>query len=455
MASFVAQWDKEKKEESEKGLLAEFLEYFGYFEEAGGKVTMPEEASNVQLMTVHAAKGLEFDHVFLFHLVRGAFPTRNRRPLISLPTELWKRPLLQGDFHLKEERRLFYVGLTRAKRTLTLCTISNDRQKPSPFVEELLKNNCPQLQWAMPAATPGGPPASPFQPGLPFAPRPFSRIPEWAAAPTAPDAENLSLSASGLETYLQCPLKYYYSHVWQVPVAPSAALRFGAIMHGAVKQLVDALARRPETVNAETIEAILREYWSPTGLWDPVQERKYREMGLQQLQGLWRTLSAARFDLLAQEKTFHLLWGGTRMVGRIDQINRIAEKDVELIEYKTGRPQTQREADRSRQLTIYAHACREVLGLAPVTIVLYNLSTQEALRTQRGPEDFRILEEEISQTCAGIAAGRFPPLPNYHCRYCDFRPICPAHEDSPGATESFATSSTLDLNGNETGTLLN
>ena len=121
-SEFVVCWDREK---SHTGLLDEFLEYFSYFEEAGGTINLPEgdddplrggvaqpdsagsarsesrqgtlwekaadrdSKGKVKLMTVHAAKGLEFEHVFLFHLVRRAFPIPNRRPLISLPIGLW------------------------------------------------------------------------------------------------------------------------------------------------------------------------------------------------------------------------------------------------------------------------------------------------------------------------------------------------------------------------------
>jgi len=146
-------------EPSATGLLGEFLEYFGYFEEAGGAITLPEDdekqswmeagpldgagetipdprqgvlweetadgsLGKVQLMTVHGAKGLEFEHVIVFHLLRGAFPTRRRTPLIVLPTPLWKGPLPQGDFHVEEERRLFYVALTRARSTLACLFVA-------------------------------------------------------------------------------------------------------------------------------------------------------------------------------------------------------------------------------------------------------------------------------------------------------------------------------------------
>ena len=174
---------------------------------------------------------------------------------------------------------------------------------------------------------------------------------------------------------------------------------------------------------------IVGQHWPSAGSADPVQERKYREMGCRQLEGLWQIIASQPFQLLHQEKTFHLVQAGIQLVGRIDQINRIAGPDVELIEYKTGRPQTQKEADQSRQITLYSQACRKELGLNPVRLTLHNLETQEAILTKRSPEDFRQLEEEIGEVSQGILAGEFTARPGYHCRYCDFRPICPSWED--------------------------
>ena len=462
LSDFISQWDQEK---SATGLLSEFLEYFGYFEEAGGAITLLEDdekpswmeagslegtgetipdprqgilweetvgdsLGKVQLMTVHGAKGLEFEHVIVFHLLRGAFPTRRRTPLIALPTSLWKGPLPQGDFHVEEERRLFYVALTRARSTLTLCTVSNDRQKPSAFLEELRGCQCPDLEWKRPppVSTPELA-ASPLRQSASQPRRRGSRIAEWAAAPQAPQAEELSLSASGLETYLECPLKYQYSHVWRIPLPPSPAMLFGSILHGAVKELVYVLTRCPEDSSQESIQALLDRHWNSSGFADSLQERKYRERGVRQLQGVWRIWSGRRLELLHQEKNFQFDWAGTRLIGRVDQIHRGEGQRVELIEYKTGRPQTQKEADSSLQLTIYAKACRDVLGLEPAELILFNLATQECLRTTRSPQDFQKVQQKVQQTAARIRAGEFPAQPGYHCGYCDFQPICPAHED--------------------------
>ena len=136
--------------------------------------------------------------------------------------------------------------------------------------------------------------------------------------------------------------------------------------------------------------------------------------------------------LLYQEMPFEIRLGGCKVVGRVDQIHRSEGGGVELVEYKTGALHTQKQADRSLQLTLYAKACGEVLGLELSALVLYNLATQEAIRTTRSEGDFTDLEKQVRETGRNILAGRFPPAPGYHCRFCAFRAICPAQEEAGG-----------------------
>lgn len=72
----------------------------------------------VNIMTVHSAKGLEFPVVFLVNLVNERFPSRDKSEQIPIPEDLIKETLPKGEFHIQEERRLFYVGITRAKDKL-------------------------------------------------------------------------------------------------------------------------------------------------------------------------------------------------------------------------------------------------------------------------------------------------------------------------------------------------
>src|SRR5579859_7908108 len=136
LTEFAKEW--EAKSETRK--LPEFLEYLDYFQQANETIALDDEAPGdaVQLMTVHGAKGLEFEQVYVLRVNSRAFPASERMPLFTFPVELMKEELPQGDFHTQEERRLFYVALTRAKERLTLTTLTEKRGKVPTFIEDIL-----------------------------------------------------------------------------------------------------------------------------------------------------------------------------------------------------------------------------------------------------------------------------------------------------------------------------
>ncbi|MCX5693685.1 MAG: UvrD-helicase domain-containing protein, partial [Candidatus Omnitrophica bacterium] len=96
----------------------------------------------VNILTIHKSKGLEFRVVFLVSLVQGKFPLPKRAQQIGLPDCLIKEVLPTGDFHTQEERRLFYVGMTRSKEELYLTSADDyggkRLRKVSQFVLEAL-----------------------------------------------------------------------------------------------------------------------------------------------------------------------------------------------------------------------------------------------------------------------------------------------------------------------------
>ena len=144
----------------------------------------------------------------------------------SFPPELMKEEKPQGDFQIQEERRLFYVALTRAKRQLTLSTIVNKRKKPSPFLDDFLMN--PQIQKLdavqstpkvqLPASEEAsGPTAASNDAARLFPPmtdnsRAYSRVALWAKAFHPPRPEPLQLSASAIDSYERCPMQYLFQH---------------------------------------------------------------------------------------------------------------------------------------------------------------------------------------------------------------------------------------------------
>jgi DNA helicase-2/ATP-dependent DNA helicase PcrA len=433
LAQFVREWQSK----SETAALPEFVEYLDYFVQAGGQINLEQESGDaVQLMTVHAAKGLEFDQVFVLRLTHRGFPMASRAAELEFPEALMKEELPKGDFHTQEERRLFYVAITRARERLTLTTVVHKRSRPSIFLEDILsipqaaRQNVEQAApVSAPAATRGAPAPAPllFEEGRNRA-RVYSRIAAWAEQFRPPVFEPLQLSASGIEAYQKCPQKYLFSYVWGLKGGPNAATTFGNVMHTTIRQFIAAL-RKGQKVDFAEVETIFRREWTSAGFEDRYQEELYLRDGIEQLRAFHASTMAAPPDVIALEKRFTIECdNGVQVMGRMDQVNRVGPGQVEIIDYKTGKPKLEKQAQKDLQLSIYALAAREVLEVAPVRLIYYNLQNNQCVSASR---EGRLLQEvrgTIQETAADIRAREFPARPGYLCKSCDFRFLCPAQE---------------------------
>jgi DNA helicase II / ATP-dependent DNA helicase PcrA len=440
LVEFVKEW--ERKNEAKQ--LRDFIEYLGYFDELDGDVHIEEELSEdaVQLMTVHAAKGLEFPHVFILRLSKSDFPSGARRPEFEFPPELMKEEQPKADFHIQEERRLFYVALTRAQKRLTLSTIVNRRKKPSPFLDDfLMKAEIQKTDVAQSAPKVDVPPSEEIAGPVPAAPDPtrlfpagpentraYSRVALWAKAFHPPRPEPMQLSASAIDAYDRCPMKYMFQYVWNIRGGPHAQMTFGNVMHATIREFVGETRKRGR-VPVEEVIAIYEREWSSAGFPDEYQEGEYRKAGREQLQAFHRSFTAAPPDVLHQEKAFELpLEHNVVVTGRMDQVNQLSESEIEIVDYKTGRPRDAKKAAEDLQLSIYALAAREVLELAPGRLVFYNLVNNEAVCSTRDGKSLAVTRARIAEVADRIRAGDFSAKPGFACGYCDYKPLCPAHE---------------------------
>jgi len=442
LETFVREWEKK----SESRGLPEFLSYLGYFEQAGGKVYLEEDppGDSVQLMTVHAAKGLEFPHVFILRMNQWDFPVRQRRRVLEFPEALMKEDLPKGDFHIQEERRLFYVALTRARDRLTLTTLAGAKSKPSVFLEDMLLDPAvkrrdilqivPRIQLgpARPARPTQSATEAPARASLfpaAAAPRIFCRVAEWAGTFRPATPEPLQLSASAIEAYRSCPQRFLFSRRWSLPEGPRPAMTFGSVMHTTIKRFIGEM-RKGRALPFEEVAGIYAQEWTSAGYEDDYQEMEYKREGLEQLRAFHATTAAAKPAVLEQEKAFELpLDNDVVITGRMDQINSLGRRDVEIVDYKTGRPRPAGAAHKDLQLSLYALAAREVLELNPARLVFHYLQTNEAQVVQRDAEHLARAEAIVQEVAADIRAGAFGARPGYACRTCPFKPICPAYEE--------------------------
>jgi len=444
LVEFMKEWEPK----SETRGLAEFIEYLDYYAQAGGVVSLEDDApvDAVQLMTVHGAKGLEFPQVFLLRVNNRAFPATERSRVFEFPMELMKEGSPAEQFHIQEERRLFYVALTRAEERLTITTVTEKKGKVPVFIEDIVmepaikRQDVRQIMPKLPAAGKEDratedhwEDASLFRAAEGPA-KIFSRVADWAEEFHPRSPEPLTLSPSALSGYRTCPQKYLFGYLWSLREGPKAAMTFGAVMHTTIKRFVDQL-RKGVKLPFDEVQRILETEWNSKGFEDEYQEEEYKKDGLEQLRAFHAGMMAELPQALEQEKTFELpLDNNVIIKGRIDQINALGNKrDVEIVDYKTGRPKKDADAKKDLQLSLYALAVKEILELEPVRLVFHYLQNNQRQETTRDAKQLDEAQRVVQEAAADIRAGEFPAKRGFVCRNCAYKPICPAHEEALSA----------------------
>lgn len=445
LLEFVKDWESK----SETHGISEFVEYLDFYPQANGSICLEDDIPGdaVQLMTVHGAKGLEFPHVFLLRVNSKKFPASERPRVFEFPAALMKEGEPAEQFHIQEERRLFYVALTRAEERLTVTTLSEKKGKVPVFIEDMLLDPAIKrrdIQMLAPKVAPFTQAAMPFEnsgvqlfPVSPNPPKIFSRIADWAETFHPPSSEPLSLSPSAIGGYRTCPQKYLFSHLWALREGPRAMLTFGAIMHTTIRRFIDQL-RKGVRLPWDDVARIYETEWKSAGFEDDYQEQGYKKDGLEELRVFHASILENPPQVLEQEKAFELpVENDVILTGRMDQINSLGnKKDVEIVDYKTGKAKKPNDAKKDVQLSIYSIAAREILELNPVRLVFHYLQNNERLETTRDSKQLEEAQKIVQAVASEIRAGSFPPSPAFHCRSCAYQPICPAHEEELAAPDS-------------------
>jgi RecB family exonuclease len=161
---------------------------------------------------------------------------------------------------------------------------------------------------------------------------------------------------------------------------------------------------------------------------DPYQHDLYEQQGVAQLRELISSAQAAASEVLHTEEQFSMKIGATTLVGRIDRMDRGAEGGVVIIDYKTGKPKTQEDADESLQLSLYALAAREKWGYRAERLVFHNLDGNTAIATVRSDVELQEVKLKVEDVAAAISEGKFNPKPGFHCSWCSYRLLCPKTE---------------------------
>ena len=409
-----------------------FVERLDLLIEAGDDPSTAQadvDADAVTVMTVHKAKGLEFPVVFLVSLVEQRFPSRDRSDAIELPRGLIKDLLPEGDIHLQEERRLFYVGMTRARDELFLTSardFGTDRiRKVSRFVVEALELNPKTISpvKSSPLETIERHAPSQAEPAMPTD---LLGHPLEAHVP-------LQLSYYKIDDYLTCPLKYKYSHIlrWSKLLYQHHTVIYGAALHQAITAYLNARldGKRP------MLDDLYREFeamWrsgGAAGFIDRAHEERRFAAGKAALARFYEREEAAGALPTSVERSFRVPVGPNTVTGRWDRLDKREGRAV-IIDYKSSAVRDQKKADKeagiSLQLSIYALAYEAASGRPPDEVQLHFLDSGLIGRATRDADDLEKTRETILTVGDGIRSANFEPTPTYlACQYCAYRQVCP------------------------------
>jgi DNA helicase II / ATP-dependent DNA helicase PcrA len=424
---FISQWETKPIVKTKE--LAELLEYLEYFREARGAIPMATpDRDAVRLLTAHAAKGLEFNHVFILRANSNSFPATYKESLVDFPRELRDPdsvgPQDDKSLHDQEERRLFYVAMTRARDSLTIYAKGGTGRDTTPagYLRDLLKDST--LHDSLRHR-----PARAFQTDL-FAQAAQASPPilsQWVALPPASDL-SMKLSASAVQTYETCPLQFKLDREWKIPGEVPAAMQYGASMHRVLRTYYDSV-RFGRIMNDVDLLEFFRTDLRAARIQDPYQHDLYETQGIAQLKEF---LAACRKQaapaVLHTEEFFEVNLGAARVVGRIDRMDTLPDGQIAITDYKTGKPQSQEDADESLQLSIYALAAREKWGYRAEHLIFSNLEDNTSIVTRRSDMQLEEAKLKVEEVAARIAAGDFEPKRGFHCGFCAYRNLCPATE---------------------------
>ncbi|MDQ6922212.1 MAG: ATP-dependent helicase, partial [Candidatus Dormibacteraeota bacterium] len=436
-----------------------------------------EEAVN--LMTIHQAKGLEFEAVFVPSVVEGRLPQSQRREGLELPPQLAEPAVRAREDQVAEERRLCYVAMTRARQRLVLSWAElyegGRRWRPSRFLEEMAAGS-PSVVRREPRVVQGGEAA----PGS----AQMSQASAVNGAPAGDEGTAASpkpgLSFSAISSYRECPRQHWYRYRLRLPAAPSLEAQFGTVVHLTLMR-AGRLRQQGREVDLDLLRDLYAEAWEGMGLAEPRRRPALDALGWRFLRRLWTEGGFSTVPLLVEVPFTTDLdtWTLRGIIDRVDDLpppsqegggrarggqdfavgrdaggsglagGRAVEEPVargsaagggagaggpaggagggRIVDYKTGRAMPASRLRRDLQVALYALGARAALGLDPLELEIVYL--REGRRVQLPATDELLAEARRvgDEVAAGVREGRFEPRPERRrCSLCPYRLVCEA-----------------------------
>jgi DNA helicase II / ATP-dependent DNA helicase PcrA len=237
----------------------------------------------------------------------------------------------------------------------------------------------------------------------------------------------LALSASDIETYRSCPLRYKFARVLRIPTEQTLHQRFGIAVH----QVLERFHADGEQTLARMHE-LLETGWRRAGFGNSEIERGLHEKGRTALARYYSRLHEQDSQPVSFERSFSFRLGPHHLRGRVDRVDRLApgcDAEYELIDYKTSRAKSAEELRDDVQLSLYALAAREDWQLPSSRQAYYYVLDDVKVPVPRDLRDAAAVSEIVMSVGDGILAQEFEPTPSHAaCSICDYRIVCPVAE---------------------------
>lgn len=421
---------------------------------------------SVQVMTIHNAKGREFNTVFIPFLSSASFPMsyKKGKVLASIPIH-WKRwsgeDRDEKELHIEEERRLFYVGITRAKKQLILLTTEKRQsnfikhldkpfivkevimteKKDSEIIDEIIGNlyqriiqessvenfeNAKHLLDAVECVTQIRKGAKPNWEKNPYEQDIVSKLNPVKSENIV--LEKPRLSSTSIHRYKECPLKYKYKDIHKIEEKPGKPyFSLGNTIHKVLE-----VYHKEGFSTIDDLFKLLKKHWNSEGFEFKQEEGQYRKDAEKMLKKYYDYSQTVKPNVFSTEKYFEFDLSNCTLSGKCDRIDVSHDGGIEIIDYKTGRMEmTVKEARKTLQLAIYAMYARQSdeksedgrsLGKMPKALSYIMLRQDEPeVKIQLTEEEMENHQEEIESIAEDIQAGKFEAKSGFHCNRCDYK----------------------------------
>jgi len=490
LAELAAAWARREPNGSTRDFVRHLSAVADAGVEPAGVVEPPAPGA-VQGLTRNGVKGMEFEHVFVLGLERAAGAERIGRParfgLVlarvergddgeSRPSELYATALLKADVEeephaeelfgpaeglhatyrmlreemldaswkagreLSEPRLDTAVDVNRAiARYLELLKLAALAQRPGDdATEEAIEAVNGLLRQVATPEQQAELDASSLDAYLLGSEKEREGRRKLIAARQEPSLEAflprrgdgaLSLSASDLDLYLTCPLKYKFRRVFGIPQEPTINQRFGILIHNVLERFHKEGDDQSDEEGLRRLMSLFEAGWRRTGFGSSDDELQFRDRAREAMRLYWERERESEGEPVWLERKFDCRIGEHHVRGRVDRVDRLPDGGHERIDYKTGERKSETALESDLQLSLYRLAAREAWELDANTGSYYYVLDADKVAAPVRPDDAERVERTVFEVGEGVLGQDFEPRPSPTvCSWCDYKLICPAAE---------------------------